>query len=92
MDERKDIATLGDIQLLVNAFYQQIREDALLGPIFNGVIQDRWPAHLEKMYRFWLNRAAGRTYLFWRPISAACQTTAGTTAFRYLAANVACHG
>ncbi|HEY0610574.1 MAG TPA: group III truncated hemoglobin [Chitinophaga sp.] len=53
MNERKDIATLEDIQLLVNEFYQQIRQDALLGPIFNGVIQDRWPQHLEKMYRFW---------------------------------------
>jgi hemoglobin len=24
-----------------------------LGGIFNGVIKDRWPEHLEKMYRFW---------------------------------------
>ena len=25
----------------------------MLGPIFDGIIQDRWPIHLEKMYRFW---------------------------------------
>jgi hemoglobin len=24
-----------------------------LAPIFNDKIQDRWPIHLEKMYRFW---------------------------------------
>jgi hemoglobin len=24
-----------------------------LKDVFNNVIQDRWPAHLEKMYRFW---------------------------------------
>ena len=25
----------------------------MLGPIFNEVIKDKWPLHLEKMYRFW---------------------------------------
>jgi len=49
----KDIAAIEDIQLLVNTFYGKVQADELLGPIFNGVIQDRWPAHLEKMYRFW---------------------------------------
>lgn len=48
-----DITSLEDIQLLVNTFYGQIRENELLGPIFNERIQDRWPLHLEKMYRFW---------------------------------------
>jgi hemoglobin len=38
---------------MVNTFYTTIQSDDVLGPIFNGVIQDRWPAHLEKMYRFW---------------------------------------
>ncbi|WP_156308513.1 group III truncated hemoglobin [Sphingobacterium endophyticum] len=49
----KDIESLDDIKILVNKFYDRIREDSLLGPIFNGIIQDRWPEHLEKMYRFW---------------------------------------
>ena len=53
MIKRKEIAHIADIQLLVNSFYTTIRENALLGPIFDGVIGDRWPAHLEKMYRFW---------------------------------------
>lgn len=53
MDERKDISTLEDIQLLVNTFYQQVQVDPLIGPIFHGVIKDRWPQHLEKMHRFW---------------------------------------
>lgn len=48
-----DITTLEDIKLLVDAFYKKIQEDDLLSPIFNGIIQDRWPQHLEKMYRFW---------------------------------------
>ncbi len=53
MNDRKDIATIEDIKLLVDTFYGKIRVDALLGDIFNGVIKDRWPEHLEKMYRFW---------------------------------------
>jgi hemoglobin len=53
MNHRKDIATIEDIRLLVDAFYGKIRVDILLGGIFNGVIKDRWPEHLEKMYRFW---------------------------------------
>lgn len=53
MTHIKDISTIEDIQLLVNTFYDKVKEDPLIGPIFIGVIQDRWPVHLEKMYRFW---------------------------------------
>jgi hemoglobin len=53
MNNNSDITTLEDIKLLVDSFYGKIREDALLAPIFYAVIQDHWPAHLEKMYRFW---------------------------------------
>lgn len=49
----KDISTIEDIKLLVDTFYQKIRENEMLSPIFNRIIQDRWPQHLEKMYRFW---------------------------------------
>jgi hemoglobin len=50
---KQDIATLDDVKLLVDTFYGNIRENELLGPIFNSILEDRWPAHLEKMYRFW---------------------------------------
>ncbi|MDF2450592.1 MAG: globin [Bacteroidota bacterium] len=50
---KKDIQTLEDIQLMVNTFYERIRENELLGPIFKDRIENRWPEHLEKMYRFW---------------------------------------
>lgn len=50
---KQDILTIEDVKLLVNSFYDKIRRDELLGPVFNGIIQDRWPVHLEKMYRFW---------------------------------------
>jgi len=50
---KTDIGTIENIKLLVNEFYAKIRKDDLLGPIFNNVIQNRWPEHLEKMYKFW---------------------------------------
>ncbi len=53
MNERKDISTREDIRTLVDSFYAQVRVDPMLGGIFNGVIGDRWPQHLEKMYTFW---------------------------------------
>ena len=53
MGETKDITTLEDIKTLVDAFYEKVRQDELLAPIFNEQIQDRWPQHLEKMYAFW---------------------------------------
>ena len=50
---KHDISTLDDIKLLVDSFYGKVREDNLLKDIFNERIEDRWPQHLEKMYRFW---------------------------------------
>jgi hemoglobin len=50
---KQDILNIEDIQLLVNCFYDKIKTNELLGPIFNERIRDRWPEHLEKMYRFW---------------------------------------
>ncbi|MBB5987805.1 group III truncated hemoglobin [Sphingobium lignivorans] len=37
---------------LVAAFYERVRADAALGPIFDDAIDD-WPAHLEKLAAFW---------------------------------------
>ncbi len=50
---KSDITTLPDVQLMVDTFYNRIKEDEMLGEIFNNVIQDRWPQHLETMYKFW---------------------------------------
>lgn len=53
MNEKPDITSVTDIKLLVDNFYGKVREDNLLGEIFNTIIGNRWPEHLEKMYRFW---------------------------------------
>jgi hemoglobin len=50
---RPDIAGRIEIERLVNAFYDRIREDDLLGFIFNDVAKTDWAVHLPKMYAFW---------------------------------------
>ncbi len=40
------------IERLVDAFYVKVRDDDLLGPVFEERIAD-WPAHLERMRAFW---------------------------------------
>ena len=47
------IASRADIIRLVNAFYERVREDDILGPIFNDVARVDWESHLPKMYDFW---------------------------------------
>lgn len=46
------IVTEEDIARLVPEFYARVRKDPLLGPIFNGAIED-WPHHLVKLQDFW---------------------------------------
>ena len=41
-----------DLDRVVRAFYGHVRDDALLGPIFNGAIDD-WEHHLRKLQAFW---------------------------------------
>lgn len=49
----KQITNRADIELMVDSFYSAVREDTLIGPIFNRIIKDKWPEHLETMYKFW---------------------------------------
>jgi len=42
------------IAAVVHGFYDEIRRDDLLGPVFNGAIAPQdWPHHLGKMCDFW---------------------------------------
>lgn len=50
----KEIETRTDVDLLVRSFYAKVREDELLGPIFNSMIpEEKWPHHLQKLTDFW---------------------------------------
>src|SRR5690606_24221913 len=44
----------GMIRTVVHGFYDNIRHDDLLGPVFNTrIAPDAWPHHLSKMCDFW---------------------------------------
>ena len=49
---KTDLSHRDDIARLVTAFYDRIRADVYLGPIFNKHIQD-WEAHLCHLTDFW---------------------------------------
>ncbi len=49
---KPNIETRADVSLLVRSFYEKIRQDEMLGPIFNSQIHD-WEPHLEKLTDFW---------------------------------------
>ncbi len=40
------------LRILVDRFYDRVRADTELGPIFNDAIHD-WPEHLDKLTAFW---------------------------------------
>lgn len=46
------------IMRLIRPFYADIRQHAVLGPIFNARIHD-WPAHLSKIAEFWARQTGG---------------------------------
>ena len=55
--------TENQIRLMVQRFYEEVRADAVLGPVFEAHIPTpEWPAHLERMRAFWSGvlRASGR--------------------------------
>ncbi len=60
----------GFVSRLVDGFYGRIREDAVLGPVFNREIEDRWDLHLSKMKSFWGSVALGAESYDGRPIPA----------------------
>ncbi|TAK44329.1 MAG: group III truncated hemoglobin [Saprospiraceae bacterium] len=49
---KRQITNREDVAFLVKTFYEKVRKDEHLGPIFNGIIKD-WDAHLEKLTDFW---------------------------------------
>lgn len=51
---KKDIENRNDIETFVNAFYDKVRCDETLSPVFaTRIANEAWPAHLQRMYAFW---------------------------------------
>jgi hemoglobin len=52
------LCTEDEIVELVHAFYSRVRDDAVLGPIFDAHVSD-WDGHLAKMVTFWSSALRG---------------------------------
>jgi hemoglobin len=50
---KKDIIDIADIKVFVDEFYDKVRNDNLIGPVFLEVLPGDWQPHLDKMYSFW---------------------------------------
>lgn len=58
--KRTDILDRDGIKLLVDKFYDKVKTDPLLSPVFRHV---DWPHHLPTMYNFWSSILLGdQTY------------------------------
>lgn len=57
---KHDIVNRNDVQIMVDKFYDKVKADPLLGPVFSHV---DWPNHLPVMYDFWSSMLLGdQTY------------------------------
>jgi len=52
---KSDIVSRKDIETMVRTFYEKVKQDAVIGPIFNDVAKVNWEKHLPVMYDFWEN-------------------------------------
>ncbi len=56
---KHDIENRNDIELLVNTFYNKVKNNEVIGPIFSDIASVDWEVHLPKMYSFWATLLLG---------------------------------
>lgn len=64
------------IERLARRFYERVRGDALLGPVFEERIAD-WEPHLARMYAFWSSVALMSGRYHGSPMNEVLQATNG---------------
>lgn len=63
-----DISGRSDIELLVNTFYDKVKQDDTIGFIFHEIIGEDWSHHLPIMYSFWETVLMGKAGYTGNPI------------------------
>lgn len=53
MDIKKDIESREDITLFINAFYEKVKQDEVIGIIFNEIVPINWEHHIPVIIYFW---------------------------------------
>ena len=69
LQEKTDIKSRAQIQLLVETFYAKVKTHKDLGPIFNTIITD-WEAHFELLTDFWETQLFLKRKYFGNPVTA----------------------
>ncbi|MDO5610426.1 MAG: group III truncated hemoglobin [Pseudomonadota bacterium] len=64
-----DNLTRDDIVQLVDAFYDKVQADAVIGPVFNAAVHD-WPEHKATLVKFWSSVALGSREYRGNPMAA----------------------
>lgn len=67
---------------LVERFYARVRRDPLLGPVFDGAIDD-WPEHLDRLQAFWSSVMLTSGRYKGRPLPAHLRHAEAMTAERF---------
>jgi len=65
---KKDITDRADIELLVNTFYEKVKNSPKIGYIFTDVAKTNWEHHLPKMYSFWASMLLGERSFLGNPM------------------------
>lgn len=63
----RELCTEEEVHTLVHRFYDRIRSDTLLGPVFNDHIRN-WDEHLKTMVDFWSALLRGTARFQGRPM------------------------
>ncbi len=66
---KHDVENREDLEKLVRIFYDKVRKDEEIGPIFNSIITD-WEPHLQKITDFWEQHIFGVQKYKGNPIEA----------------------
>ena len=66
---RPDLTSRSEIIRLVDAFYDRVRDDDVIGPIFNDIARVDWAAHLPRMYDFWESVLFGEAVFKGNPLA-----------------------
>ena len=53
MDKKRDIISRADIDLLIRAFYEKVKQDDTIGIIFNEIMHIDWEHHIPVIVDFW---------------------------------------
>ena len=69
MERRPDTLDEAHLATLIDRFYEKVRADPMLGPVFNAAVHD-WDEHRRTLVSFWSSVALGTQSYRGSPMSA----------------------